>query len=627
MLMRAYFSFIILLTLLFPTANALNAKEIDCDNTLNAAVIFKETMEYDKAIEVLESASCEKLSSESIKLLAKLYYLTGEPDKALDLFNEITDDDWWVYVYKGLIYEDRGKKNLAIKNYLRSIQSNKNNIAYYRIAKLYYKDKNYEKAKQYFLKLIRFDPSERMAYYYVGDCLIRQNQYQQAYSYLSKAIQFYPDNPKVKELIKLTKEKLGKKYFEAKEMELAKQRRSRILRSYKRDDTSPPIRVGLATGLSQIVFRCGADFTFSDGTKDYIGRKDIFYKVTQKGDKFLIIDADSGKKQYEIEAPLEIRSLRWPFQILDLTYGKEDYWQKTLDRIYRGDLRLLIRDGAITLVNVLSITDYLYGVVPAEIFYYAPSQALNAQAVAARTIAFNNMGRFESDGFDICADVNCQVYQGMSVEKEQTNDAVVSTRGEVLYYDNKPIEAFYHANCGGCLRSEAFGQREYLATKFDSKTQPSPLSAYDEEIWFFSYPETFSAAGNKSKFRWQRVYDLEDYSFAFDGDLSEIDLLLPLKKGDCFHYEQIDIVNPSGRTTLKGGLKIRKYFGGLRSSSFKIEAKLNNDKPSMLFFWGAGFGHGAGLSQEGAIEMANQGYTYKDILKHYYPSSKLKKLY
>jgi stage II sporulation protein D len=79
---------------------------------------------------------------------------------------------------------------------------------------------------------------------------------------------------------------------------------------------------------------------------------------------------------------------------------------------------------------------------------------------------------------------------------------------------------------------------------------------------------------------------------------------------------------------LKGDWEIREYFDKLKSSAFKLDIGLSfQGQTQMLFFWGGGFGHGTGMCQEGAIAMAGKGYSYKQILKHYYSNTEIKKLY
>jgi len=119
---------------------------------------------------------------------------------------------------------------------------------------------------------------------------------------------------------------------------------------------------------------------------------------------------------------------------------------------YRGLLDLVLnREGRLTVVNTLGVEEYLLGVVPAELppVTYPESAALRAQSVAARTYALKNLGRFQSDGFDLTADERSQVYGGVALEKEGSTEAVRATEGMALYHQGALIVAMYSSTCGG----------------------------------------------------------------------------------------------------------------------------------------------------------------------------------
>lgn len=118
---------------------------------------------------------------------------------------------------------------------------------------------------------------------------------------------------------------------------------------------------------------------------------------------------------------------------------------------YRGDLEVRIHGNRFNVINVVDLETYLRGVVPAELSgtLFPQLEALKAQAVAARTYVFYNRGQFRSMGFDICATQSCQVYKGVSVEQELTDQAIEETAGEILTHKGKPINALFTAICGG----------------------------------------------------------------------------------------------------------------------------------------------------------------------------------
>jgi stage II sporulation protein D len=124
---------------------------------------------------------------------------------------------------------------------------------------------------------------------------------------------------------------------------------------------------------------------------------------------------------------------------------------------YRGLLDIFLnKSGKITVVNQLGTEEYLLGVIPAEIppSRYPEFDALAALSIAARTYALKNMGRYRAEGFDLTADTRTQVYGGISIEEDATNEAVRRTANLAIYYQGKPIEAMYMSTCGG--RTEDF---------------------------------------------------------------------------------------------------------------------------------------------------------------------------
>lgn len=134
---------------------------------------------------------------------------------------------------------------------------------------------------------------------------------------------------------------------------------------------------------------------------------------------------------------------------------------------YRGLLELRVsRDGRVRVVNWVEAESYLRGVVPAELGpeVWPQLEALKAQAVAARTYLYANLGQFEEDRYDLCSTPRCQVYGGRRAEHPLSDRAVRTTRGEILTYDGKPISALYTATCGG--------HTEDVANVFPEQTAP-----------------------------------------------------------------------------------------------------------------------------------------------------------
>jgi stage II sporulation protein D len=122
------------------------------------------------------------------------------------------------------------------------------------------------------------------------------------------------------------------------------------------------------------------------------------------------------------------------------------------EKSYRGRIEVFANPrGALTVVNVIGLEDYVKGVVPNELSPggYPAIEALKAQAIAARTYALKNKGQFASAGFDLLPTIRSQVYRGLSSEHPLSSRAVDETRGLIATYDGEPINALYTSTCGG----------------------------------------------------------------------------------------------------------------------------------------------------------------------------------
>jgi stage II sporulation protein D len=598
---------------------------------LNTATVFKQSFQYKKAIEALGNSG--EGDSDLVKeYLAKLFYLTGQSKRAYQKISELDSKNWDSYLYLGLISEDLGRLNQAVFAYRKSLKLRKSSIGLFRLAKIHQNRGQFQKAAVFFKKLIDHDSSFRLAYYYLGHSLKEAGKNKDAYRYLAKALNFYPEAEKIRDEFKEVKKSIGKEFFLKKRKEKAAQRERVTLGAYYRQRGIPLVKVGVARGVDQFSFFSPAGFKLQSKDLVYKGKPDVFYDCKLRNKKIVLSDRKTGRVLKVFSLPIELipepsEGKYFPVYVLDVVYGAGDFWHKRIDRAYRGDFRVVLKKDRITLINLISIEEYLYGVLAAEIPPSVDKEALSAQAVLARSLAFRNKARHSGEGFDFCADSHCQVYHGFSAETNSTQEAVDATRGEVIFYQGKAPEIFYHSNCGGCLSFDIFGKKQYLAKGRDSEDARMPESAYGKEEWFLSYPESFCKT-NSSKFRWQRIYDNQDSQIAFGASLDKIAAIIPKASKSCFRHSKMNLILADKIITLETGLAIRNFFDHLRSSAFSLELKKNESgKADMLIFWGAGFGHGSGLCQYGAIGMARRGYGYQEILKHYYPKAQLKKSY
>ncbi len=136
-------------------------------------------------------------------------------------------------------------------------------------------------------------------------------------------------------------------------------------------------------------------------------------------------------------------------------------------RWYRGKLMVKVSGGKLIVINDLDLEDYIKGVVPSEMPPSWESEALKAQAIAARSYALANLGKQSRYGYDLKDNTEDQAYGGASVETNKTNRAVEETRGLVLTYDMKIICAYYSASAGGYTNTNAWGSNlPYLHSVF-----------------------------------------------------------------------------------------------------------------------------------------------------------------
>lgn len=261
--------------------------------------------------------------------------------------------------------------------------------------------------------------------------------------------------------------------------------------------------------------------------------------------------------------------------------------------------------------------------------------------------------------FDVCADDHCQRYQGITkASTEAVEKAIEATRGEVLIYDNEICDARFSKCCGGA--TETFENcwapvhHPYLTKVIDNPTAPEgfELELIIEENaqnWIRKSPEAFCNTTDKKVlaqvlnnydqettdfYRWKVVYTQAEISALLKKrsgfDFGEIMDLIPIKRGDSGRIVELKIVGTKQTIIVGKELEIRKWLSDshLYSSAFVVDKlELKNGIPQQFIILGAGWGHGVGLCQIGAAMMGENGYSYKEILMHYFKGAKLKRIY
>ena len=302
------------------------------------------------------------------------------------------------------------------------------------------------------------------------------------------------------------------------------------------------------------------------------------------------------------------------------------------NRTYRGTLEFRPGPEGITLVNVVPMEDYLYGVVPSEMPASWPAEALKAQAIAARSYAISNLGQYSDKGFDLFGNTRSQAYRGVGAEHKNTTAAVNATRGMILVGGKQPLKAYYSANHGGYSEDTLtmWGYEAYMQAVPDRLIPPrtSPLAPDVLYSWLRDNPMTYSNVPKYSylsSYRWEKWVTPAEIRRRLPEDPGEIHKIVSRGRGISGRITELEVFGDKKTVMVKGDA-IWSAMGGLRSSLFTIRYKLANDKVEYFIFQGAGHGHGIGLDQHGAAGMASVGISAGDILRHYYPRSEPEQL-
>ena len=293
---------------------------------------------------------------------------------------------------------------------------------------------------------------------------------------------------------------------------------------------------------------------------------------------------------------------------------------------------LLLPDayGTWTLIEQLPFETYLAGVVPHEIGAGSPAAALRAQAVLARTWALANQKRFAVDGYHLCSDTQCQVYSEPGLADGPVRQALKASAGQVLVWEGRPVQGVYSASNGGVIAGfdEAWAGTTppYLRPALDGDPTRSRLTrlplkddaavarllADPRGLWGQDHP----------RFRWQRRLTAEQLRSLPGADgIGRPLRLVVADRGPSGRARTLRIEGSDGALSLRLD-QIRRRLPMLPSTLFTLQT----DGPSAWLVNGGGFGHGAGLSQAGAIDLARRGWSTERILGHYFPGTRLQPL-
>ncbi|HKW44990.1 MAG TPA: SpoIID/LytB domain-containing protein [Candidatus Eremiobacteraceae bacterium] len=264
---------------------------------------------------------------------------------------------------------------------------------------------------------------------------------------------------------------------------------------------------------------------------------------------------------------------------------------------YRGSMIVQVDpDGELTVVNVIDLEQYLYGVVGSEMPEGWPSAALQAQAVVARTYAIGRLGLHDDVGYDLVAGEADQAYRGIDGESAPVIAAVDATRAVIIVYDGQIVHAYYSADDGG-----------YTADGAD-------LS--DPQPYLVPVPDPY-ATGSPDR-SWTASIDAAGFAQAVSAVTGPVGSLTGVEAGSSDlsgRLRSVWLSGSAGATTLSG-FDFRRLAGRHLVRSTRI-TKVALDGP-IIKVAGTGFGHGVGMSQWGARTMAAARFGYTDILRFYY---------
>ncbi|MBN1253432.1 MAG: SpoIID/LytB domain-containing protein [Bacteroidales bacterium] len=270
--------------------------------------------------------------------------------------------------------------------------------------------------------------------------------------------------------------------------------------------------------------------------------------------------------------------------------------QKT--RKYDNDIYVFSKKGNLQLINKVEMPNYIAGVVEAESGSKAEFEYYKNQAVICRTYAIKNSDKHKNDGFNLCDGVHCQAYKGKSTSNEKIISAVKETKDLVIVDKNDElISAVFSANCGGQTNNS-------------------------EDVWISEVPYlrsvTDSFCTNQRQATWTKEISVKDWKDFLRKNSVEIsDTII----SDSLYFNQEKRLKNYSFNNHEIKLSTIRFGLNLRSTFFSIIP--DKDK---LILKGKGYGHGVGMCQEGAMNMAKKGYNFEDIIKFYYKDVKIKNL-
>ena len=372
------------------------------------------------------------------------------------------------------------------------------------------------------------------------------------------------------------------------------------------------------------------------------------------------------------------------FSLYDVTIGVNFHWERKETQTFLGKLKFIINGNSVCAVNELPVERYLESVISSEMSATSSLELLKAHAVISRSwllVQMQNRRKGEATAhvaaseiqgngelirwydredhtlFDVCADDHCQRYQGITKETSaHVAEAIRQTAGQVLTDEDEICDARFSKCCGG--ETEEFQycwenlRKPYLVALRDAPQQEALDLTVEANAdhWIRSSPESFcntrdakvlsQVLNNYDQetsdfYRWRVEYTQQQVQQLLTEklgiDFGAVVDLIPVERGTSGRLSKLRIVGEKLTLVIGKELEIRRALSKshLYSSAFVVDAFDRNEQgiPKRFALIGAGWGHGVGLCQIGAAVMGERGYSYKEILLHYYPGAIIKQIY
>ncbi len=343
--------------------------------------------------------------------------------------------------------------------------------------------------------------------------------------------------------------------------------------------------------------------------------------------------------------------------------GREFHWRKYISVKLPGTVEIKVSDGNLLVINELSLESYLMCVATSEMGAACPAALIEAQTVVARSWMLANVEQKHiALGIDVCNDDCCQRYQGLNNVTDVSRKGTETTRGMVILYDGKICDARYSKSCGGKMETfenlwenTPLPYMQNIPDMPEGHTVPDLTIEENARAWILSNPKdafcsSTTVPENKLKhyigacddegeyFRWTVEISNEELSANLRDklklDLKEVLDLQTRKRAGSGRLLELGIVYHDFEDRVRETVVIKDYNARLVlhpkflfSSAVVIDKVGTGDIPKRFIYHGAGWGHGSGLCQIGALGMSLKGYSTQEILSHYYPGSRYKKIY